>query len=144
MGRKTIWKEQPRLKTLFKGVKTRCFYEKHEAFHRYGGRGITICKEWLDDPAIFLKWAISNGYRDDLTLDRIDNDGHYEPGNCRWVTRAEQSHNRGDNRFTLESAAAIRARYRAGGVTYRQLAAEYGAAVSGIFKIVNGQSWKPE
>ena len=83
-----------RLANIHHGMKQRCYYTKHTAYKDYGGRGITICEEWRNNPKAFYEWAIANGYRDDLTLDRIDNDGSYEPSNCRWVSQREQSANR--------------------------------------------------
>ena len=74
-------------------MKSRCNNPKYSSYHRYGGRGITYCEEWETfEP--FLKWALKNGYSDDLTLDRIDNDGNYEPSNCRWATQSQQSYNK--------------------------------------------------
>ena len=70
----------------------RCYNERDASFGGYGGRGIGVCSAWRD-AATFCRWALANGYRDDLTLDRIDNDGDYEPANCRWTTRAVQSRN---------------------------------------------------
>lgn len=61
--------------------------------HHYKGKGISVCSEWVDNVTAFCKWAIANGYSDNLELDRIDNDGNYEPSNCRWVTRKEQMNN---------------------------------------------------
>ena len=80
-----------RLYKIWSCIQQRCEYPGHKAFPRYGGRGITICAEWRRDFPAFRFWALSHGYRDDLTIDRIDNDGNYEPGNCQWLTRAENT-----------------------------------------------------
>lgn len=80
-------------------MKDRCFNLKCKAFGNYGGRGITICDEWVSNPDSFVEWSLSHGYDDGLAIDRIDNDGNYEPGNCRWVTAAENNQNRRSSRF---------------------------------------------
>lgn len=74
-------------------MKNRCYNESYPSFHRYGGRGIKVCKEWLLDYESFKRWALLSGYSDTLTLDRKNNDGDYSPDNCRWATRKEQSRN---------------------------------------------------
>ena len=83
-----------RLYNIWTGMKQRCYYQKHKDYHNYGGRGITICKEWLTDFINFYNWALSNGYRDDLTIDRKDVNGNYTPDNCKWSTWREQSLNK--------------------------------------------------
>ena len=75
-------------------MKERCRYPKNKYWHIYGGRGISVCSEWANSFQSFQEWAIKNGYSDSLTLDRINNDGNYEPGNCRWATVKEQAQNR--------------------------------------------------
>ena len=75
-------------------MKRRCNNSNSPFFYRYGGRGIKVCEEWNHSFLCFYKWAVENGYRDDLTLDRINNDGDYEPKNCKWSTQHEQSMNK--------------------------------------------------
>ena len=67
----------------------RCQDENHKHYNSYGGRGIKVCEEWLTDPAKFVSWCWANGYSKNLKIDRIDNDGNYEPANCRFVTHQE-------------------------------------------------------
>ena len=91
---KTHGRSGTRLHRIWKAMHTRCYNEKFFAFKHYGGRGIRICDEWLQDFPAFERWAVSHGYRDDLTIDRIDANGNYCPDNCRWVTMAEQNQNK--------------------------------------------------
>lgn len=83
-----------RLERIYHGMKQRCYYTKHSSYANYGGRNIKVCEEWKNSYKAFFEWAKENGYRDDLTLDRVDSNGNYEPSNCRWVTHREQASNR--------------------------------------------------
>jgi hypothetical protein len=80
-------------------MKSRCYNPKVDCYKDYGGRGIIICDEWLNESSSFFIWSDNNGYEEGLLIDRIDNDGPYSPENCRWVTAKESSLNRRNNRF---------------------------------------------
>jgi len=85
LGRKT------RLYRIWTGMKDRCLNSNSKYRARYGGRGISICKAWAADFPVFRDWALANGYKNDLTIDRIENNGNYEPANCQWLTRVDNS-----------------------------------------------------
>lgn len=78
-------------------MRGRCNRKTHKHYYRYGGNGIRVCDEWNTDYVAFKEWAHANGYADNLTIDRIDPLGNYEPGNCRWVTMHEQARNKSTN-----------------------------------------------
>ena len=99
-----------RISEIFRSIKKRCYYPKHIQYRSYGERGIKLCEEWNDREIVtikgvrytkgflaFRKWALENGYADNLTIDRIDVNGDYEPSNCRWVSKKVQSNNKRNN-----------------------------------------------
>ena len=93
-----------RLYRIWSGIKHRCYCKTSPYFYRYGGRGIVMCDEWRTDFMSFYNWALSNGYSEDLSIDRIDVNGNYCPDNCRWATAKEQSDNKRCNILvTLEN-----------------------------------------
>jgi hypothetical protein len=93
--------KEKRIANIFNKMKELCFNQSCKFYYRYGGRGITICDDWLADPLSFVKWSVANGYDDDLTIERIDNEGNYEPNNCKWATPAEQAKNTSTNRWII-------------------------------------------
>ena len=88
-----------RLDVIHSNMIQRCTNPRNPAFNRYGGRGITVCEMWRNDRMAFKQWALENGYRDNLTLDRTNNDGNYEPNNCRWVSNKENCNNRSSTHY---------------------------------------------
>lgn len=89
-------KKATKLYEVWRGMKSRCTYKRHVEHKNYGQRGISVCAEWASDYVTFRDWALKNGYKEGLQLDRIDNDKGYSPENCRFVTRLENAQNRSD------------------------------------------------
>lgn len=93
--------EQPHYKRIYnawRSMKKRCYLKTNHNYKHYGERGIKVCDEWLNDPQAFYNWSMNNGYKDNLTIDRIDVNGNYEPNNCRWVDIKTQANNKRNNK----------------------------------------------
>ena len=83
-----------KVRNVYYNMLKRCYDETNRSYVYYGGKGIKVCDEWLEDCCNFYRWAKDNGYNETLQLDRIDTNGNYEPANCRWVTAQENNYNR--------------------------------------------------
>lgn len=135
-----------RLNTIYRNMKTRCYNRNDVNYLRYGGRGITICDEWIDKRLCgernltkgwlaFKDWALSNGYTDELTIDRIDNNKGYSPENCQWVSRKIQSNNTRRNHFLT---------YNGKCQTIAQWCEELGLDYDTVQRRISTQHWSVE
>lgn len=88
-----------RIYDIWRSMRQRCSNPKCINYHNYGGKGVSVCREWNESFEAFYKWAMDNGYNDELTIDRIDVNKDYDPTNCRWVTYKEQANNKTNNRI---------------------------------------------
>ena len=97
-GRKKIFENtcvnKMRIYRTWSAMKGRCYNSNRPNYKGYGGRGITVCEEWKNNFMAFYTWAMASGYQEHLTIERINNDGNYEPSNCTWITMGEQSRNK--------------------------------------------------
>ncbi len=123
-----------RLYEIWIDMKKRCHNINHWAYSRYGERGIAVCKEWqIFEP--FYKWAIANGYSDNLSIDRIDNDGNYEPSNCRWASRKVQANNKSNN---------VRYKYEDNNYTISELSDMFGISYQTLRSRIENYGWSVE
>ena len=90
-----------RLYFIWRGMKNRCLNKNHVCYNDYGGRGIKVCDEWKNSFIAFRDWALQNGFKDNLSIDRIDVNGNYEPRNCRWATQKQQTNNTRRNHYIV-------------------------------------------
>ena len=134
-----------RLHIIWTGMKQRCFNSKAENYKNYGGRGITICPEWTESYIVFRDWALNNGYAEGLQINRIENDGNYEPSNCEWITNKANCDNRRKSQkygVTLQKANEIRTLYNSRKYTQKELANLFSLSYFIVVDIINNRSWK--
>lgn len=121
-------------------MKHRCLNPKHPAYMRYGGRGIKICDRWLDSFLCFLG-DMGLAPMDCPTIDRIDNDGDYEPGNCQWLSRKDNCRKSPSAKLSMEKAEAIRQMKLSGESTVREIAETFSVTDSAIRLVLRGETW---
>ena len=122
----------------WKNMRERCEKSYCKDYPRYGGRGVKVCKRWQT----FINFAEDMGEKPEgMTLDRIDNNGDYEPSNCRWITKKEQTHNSRVVKLDYQKIVEIRRFYAKGAITQAKLAFYYGVHQSVISRILNGKIW---
>lgn len=138
MARRLHGKTPPGLYMSWKKMRYRCSVTTHPSYSRYGGRGITVASEWTDYE-VFREWALANGWAPGLEIDRIDNDGNYEPGNCRWLDRL--THARRQSTLTHGKVIAIRSYYATGQWTQQGLGTVFGVSKRTVGRIVRRQRW---
>lgn len=88
-----------RIYNIWCNIKSRCYNKNNNRYYCYGAKGITVCQEWRDNFSNFYNWAINNGYKENLTIDRIDVNSNYDPSNCRWVDYKTQANNKSNNHY---------------------------------------------
>lgn len=130
-----------RIYRIWDSMRMRCSYKKDVyKYSLYGGRGIKVCEQW-NDYLIFKHWALTSGYNDILTLDRIDNDLGYNPKNCQWIPSSDQPRNQRRLKLNFQKANEIRNLYKTGGFTQRDLAKLFNVTQGMIGYVTRNKSW---
>jgi hypothetical protein len=129
------------LVVVWGGMKSRCYRKSHAMFAYYGGRGIRVCDEWLNDVAAFVEWSLSHGWSAGLQIDRIDNDGDYSPANCRYITCCQNNRNSRQTKLTPQSVIEMRHKHATGGVSYAELSRLYGITRGAARSVVIKKTW---
>lgn len=107
-----------RLNKIFEHMKDRCYNRKHDHYNYYGGRGICVCEEWRNNYQAFKAWALSHGYNDTLTLERIDVNGNYSPENCKWISLKSQYDNQRKSISIMGRSRSLRSWCKLLGINY--------------------------
>jgi hypothetical protein len=117
----------------WKHIKQRCYNPKVAQYKDWGGRGITICDEWKDNPKVFYDWAVSNGWEEGLTIERIEVDGNYCPENCKWIPLNQQVYNQHIRRTNKSGYVGVSWKRNSNAWT-AQISVKYEKIYLGIFK----------
>lgn len=128
---------------VWTSMKSRCYRINDKRYLRYGGRGILVCKEWISNAELFVKWANENGYIKGLTIDREDNNGNYSPANCRFVTIAKNNRNSSNTHLKDSDIEKIKL-LNANGMMQIDIAPMFKITQQTVSKIVNNKTWKNE
>lgn len=131
-----------KLYKIYNSMKQRVFNPKNKDYLNYGGRGIAVCPEWTESYIKFRDWSLNNGYTDNLEIDRINNDGNYEPSNCRFVTHKENMKNTRQCKINIQKANEIRELYKTDKYTQKELGEMYDLKQNYISKIINNKTWE--
>ena len=132
-----------RLYRIWRNMKERCERPSNSWYKYYGGKGVKVCKEWQEYKN-FKKWALENGYQDDLTIDRIDSDWDYCPENCQWLSASENYSKASDERKKLnfKKATLIREEYERGHISKNKLAIKHGVLIGVIRRLLANQTYQ--
>ena len=122
-------------------IKKRCLNKNCANFNDYGGRGIKICDEWFNDFQAFYDWAIANGFKKELQIDRENNDGDYCPANCRFIPQIENERNKRTIKLSLEEAQDIRNAYNLGCFSVLEINKAYGISDATTRRVLNNKAW---
>jgi len=131
-----------KLKRIWRGMLRRCSSKANEGERKYYYlRGIKVCEQWACSFDVFYAWAKNHGWKPDLTIERIDNDGDYEPGNCRFATRAEQNYNQSKTALSVEIVRQMH-QLRKDGWTVDAIAKRFNNNGGNVSRILRGLAWK--
>jgi len=133
-------KSGTRLYGIWNEMKRRCRNPNFIYYRNYGGKGISVCDDWIQSFSVFEQWALSHGYKNDLTIERKDNSRGYNPDNCKWATRLEQGRNTSRVKVGMKLAKQIKIDL-ANGITQQKIADKYGLGRSTVGHIARGATW---
>jgi hypothetical protein len=128
------------LYSVYSSMMTRCYNPNRSAFKYYGGRGIAVCKQWRHKPEAFIEWAMQNGWKPGLTIERKNNDGNYTPSNCVWATIRQQNRNSRNAKLTANDVKYIKT-LLANGQLQRDIGHAFGVSQQTVSAIKHGESW---